>query len=162
MRNASVARKGSTPVESSDPSLIFNVLLEQLHLGGETVRQGEEVLRYRLGDLLPYLRGEDAERTYSLRIVGSSDHEGRPVVVARAEGYIWAADEPMSIDGTHYFDIETGVALYTNTQLHHVSGSDTNSRVRFVRNLELRPPRTAQAGSGEAKGLAWGECVNEI
>jgi hypothetical protein len=160
---ANVSQKGSIPVDTSDPTLIFNILLEQLHLGGETVSQDEEILRYRLGDLVPRLRGDDAERIYSLRVVGRSEHDGRQVVVARAEGYIWAEDEPMSIDATHLFDVATGVAIHSNTQLHHLSGSEANTRVRFVRDLELDPLRWAGSGrTSRADDLAWGECSSEI
>jgi hypothetical protein len=160
---ASVSDKGSSPVDTDDPTLIFNILLEQLHLGGETVSQDEEILRYRLGDLVPRLRGDDAERAYSLRVAGRSEHEGRQVVVAKAEGHIWANDEPLSIDAMHFFDVATGVAIHSNTQLHHLSGSDANTRVRFIRNLELDPVRRAESGrTFAAEDLAWGECVSQI
>jgi hypothetical protein len=65
----------------------------------------------------------------------------------------------MAIDATHLFDVATGVAIHTNMQLHHLSGADSDTRVRFVRDLDLQPPRR---GSTSSQGLAVGECVSEI
>jgi hypothetical protein len=154
--SASLTVRGQPSPEASDSTLIFNILLEQLHLGGQTVRQDEVVLRYRLGDVVPEVTGEQADYAYSLRIVGETAVAGRPVVVARAEGYVWGEDKPMRIDGVIHFDQATGVATFSDTELRHLSSADDDTRIRVVRDLSLE-----QSGEGRGAPARSGKCLVE-
>jgi len=154
--SASLTTRGQASPEASDSTLIFNILLEQLHLGGQTIRQDEVVLQYRLGDVVPQATGEQADYAYRLRIIGETSVAGRLVVVARAEGYVWGEDKPMGIDGVIHFDKATGVATFSDTQLRHLSGAEDDTRIRVVRDLSLD-----DSGEGRNAPARRGKCLVE-
>lgn len=159
---ASVTTNGESSPQASDNTLIFSLLLEQLHLGGVTVAQDEVVLRYRLGDFIRYLEGEQADFTYSLRIVGETEVDGRPVVVARAEGHIWAETKPMGIDAVIHFDKATGVASHADTRLWHVSGADSDTRIRVVRDMVMEGGAGREAPDRNHASSPKGKCQVEV
>lgn len=156
--SARLAREGAASPGQAANALVYNILLEQLHFGGETVAQGEELLRYRLGDQVAGLEKAQADLVYSLRAVGRAVVAGRPVIVAQAQGHIWAEDAPIAIDAVMYFDERSGVAVHSDTTLRHLSGEEADTRIRIVRDLNLEEPRpdgngtTAPARSPAAPG----------
>jgi hypothetical protein len=135
---------------TGDKSLVFNILLAPLHLGGETVAQGQELLRYRLGDLIPGLPADEAELTYTLKAVGRTVIEGRATVIARAEGHVWGDDAPMTIDQVVHFDEATGVALHSEAEFRSLPAKDAN-RLRIVQDLDLE---SAARTAGDSRGAA--------
>ena len=160
-------RRGNASPKIRDRVLIFSILVEQLHLGGETVVQNAELLRYRFGDLMPGLEPAQADLYYSLRAVGQAIFKERPVIVAETEGHIWIEDEPMAIDATVLIDIETGVSVHADTHLRNLSGEGRNTRIRMVRDFD-KDYGVDLAEKGVAKALEpvrpelLGECFNDV
>lgn len=134
---------------AADGQALFDVLTKLSHFGGATLRQDEEILRYRLGDLLPGLAGELADRSYVLQVAGRAVFEERPVVVVRVSGAMQLDDKPLHVAGIIYVDEATGASLFTDTRLAEMTGDLSKPAVRVVHRLDVAGWPAAGTGADE-------------
>jgi hypothetical protein len=130
-------RSGKVTLAQADGEAIFDILTKQSHFGGMTLRQDQEILRYRLADLAPGLTGEEAELAFALQVVGRARFEDRPVVVVRSAGAVRLEGKLLDVRGIAYIDEATGISLYTDTRLAHRSDDPARSDIRSVQRLEV-------------------------
>mgnify|MGYP000359325334 CR=1 FL=1 len=134
---------------AADGEAVFDVMTKQSHFGGVTLRQDEEILHYRLGDLVPGLAGEQAELSYTLRVAGRAVFEQRPVVVVRVSGAMQLDDKPLHVAGIIYLDEATGASLFTDTRLAEMTGDLSKPDVRVVHRLDVAGWPAAGTGAGQ-------------
>lgn len=134
----------------------------QSHFGRATLRQDQEILRYRLGDIAPRLMGDDADLVYTGKVAGEATFEGRPVVVLRTNGGVLLEGELMRIKGIAYIDEATGVSVYTDARLVPIGDKSSNVTIRSVQRLEIEEwlrANPAAAGKGEVGPCGGGRSV---
>ncbi len=87
----------------------FLRLLVDNYLGGKTVRQGQEVMKFDLGRIF----GGPLEKTViSGRVIGQAMYNERPVVVIKAIGELVEKDKRLDIDSVYYVDAFTGISVF--------------------------------------------------
>ena len=101
---------GGVPFEyDADEIGPFYDLFDFVYHGGNTVRQGEEILRFNLADVFESAAEDGADISYSGRVAGTTDHNGRQAVLVSLLGSMVINGHLIQTTGAYYIDVRTGL-----------------------------------------------------
>ena len=113
---------------------VLNLLAEN-YLGGKTVRQGQEVMRF---DLMQLLGGSSLSKAVvSGRVIGQSVYKERPVVVVKAISEIVGKDQRLDTDSVYYVDMFTGISVFGTLGFSGVEKDGMQIAVQLTQTVDL-------------------------